>query len=162
MIEVYKGDRCKYFEDSKLVGSWCDHKICWLSPCRHNWSSETVEKFNGHRNDSKNIESLQAWCQLQVIHDWFNKAVFILCLCNSTQLMVAKKCYKLLEVYLKGKSGWVMILPIGDCCLHTLHVYVCYRKNEFYVARFIPVFTKHIGRVHNVVNMLIELLRDNL
>ncbi|XP_065910466.1 inositol 1,4,5-trisphosphate-gated calcium channel ITPR1-like [Dysidea avara] len=57
----------------------------------------------------------------------------------STQQMVVKKCYKLLEVYLKGKSG----------------------KNEFYVARFIPLFREHIGLDLNVENMLIELLRDN-
>lgn len=43
--------------------------------------------------------------------------------------MVVKKCYKLLEVYLKGKSGWVMIVPFGGCCLHTLCVTVAGKMN---------------------------------
>ena len=45
----------------------------------------------------------------------------------------------------------VVEYSVCDCC----------RKNEFYVARFIPLFREHIGLDLNVENMLIELLRDN-
>ena len=38
---------------------------------------------------------------------------------------------------------------------------VHYRKNDIYLARFIPLFRKHIGLGINVENMLTELMRDN-
>ncbi|XP_065894275.1 inositol 1,4,5-trisphosphate-gated calcium channel ITPR1-like isoform X2 [Dysidea avara] len=59
---------------------------------------------------------------------------------NVSSSEVVKKCYELLHVYLKG-NNW---------------------KNEFYMSRFIPVFTKHIGCNLKMENMLIELSRDNL
>lgn len=36
-----------------------------------------------------------------------------------------------------------------------------YRKNNVYLARFIPMFRKHIGLDLNVEDMMIELIRDN-
>ena len=36
-----------------------------------------------------------------------------------------------------------------------------YRKNDIYLARFIPLFRRHIGLGLKVENMLTELMRDN-
>lgn len=71
--------------------------------------------------------------------------------------MVSRACYQVLEAYLKGKSGYNNIAHSSS---HNSWV-VYYRKNDIYLARFIPLFRTHIGLGLNVENMLTELMRDN-
>ena len=48
------------------------------------------------------------------------------------------------------------------CLLHTFEVnYFIYRKNENYLARFIPFFETQVGLDLNAEDLLTELVRDN-
>ena len=47
------------------------------------------------------------------------------------------------------------------CLLHAFEVNYLYRKNENYLARFIPFFETQVGLDLNAEDMLTEMVRDN-
>ena len=68
----------------------------------------------------------------------------------SPQQMISRACYRVLQVYLKGKSGY----KLSYYAIHTTYVY--YRKNDIYLARHIQLFRKHADLGLKLESMLTE------